>query len=235
MSMEGYFLYWLTWIVGISEIIFGFYFVATNSKLEIRRVMASLCFSVGLWSVLSAFISYSEPSSINLLATKLVFVLGAMVIISLLHVILVFPYKYFAIDGVHRFLMYVPTVIFSIIALFTSTVVAGHSVTPTSHGFVTPGELTIFFDNFLILEFVILMVILFHRHTWLDGIFRRNNHIFIVSVILGGLPGIVISLFLPSYLPHISISPLYANLSTGLWVLGCLFIISKGKPKTKKK
>lgn len=105
----------LGYSIGIGELALGIFFHSTNSGSNIRKVMALLCTSTGLWVFISVFVAYKPDSTINHFLTNLVFILGVLLLTTLLHLTILFPIPQVQFNSLHIILLYQPVLIFTAI------------------------------------------------------------------------------------------------------------------------
>lgn len=215
----------LTYAVGIGELILGVYFWVTHSKSEIRRVMALLAFSTGTWVILSAVTSYVPYTAIGRYEMASVYILGSLLLTALLHLTLIFPFPIMRLDKLHILLLYLPLAIFSYILLTTNLIVNSFIGNTNWAGTVIGGPLFDLYNIYSILLFIVSIGVLTNRLGKLDGIHKKNIQIFAWSVILGGLPGVIFYLLLPTFYPQIVVNSLIGALSSAIWVGGTTYIV----------
>ncbi|GEM_PF-5917806 len=221
------FLLTATYLVGIGELALAVFFWVTHSKSEIRKVMALLAFSTGMWVILSALTSYVSYSELGKYQVALVYVFGLVLLTCLVHLTLIFPFRLIHLDRFHVFLMYVPVIIFSYISLATSLIVLTFTGDPNNVGDIVGGPLYGLYNIYAFILFIASIIILITRARKLDGLHRKNIQIFGWSVFLGGLPGVIFYLLIPTFSPQIIINSLFGVLSSLIWVSGTTYIINR--------
>lgn len=224
---EKYILLTLTYLVGAGELALAIFFWVTHSKSEIRKVMALLAFSTGVWAMLSAATSYVPYSVFGYFEMALVYIFGALLMTALLHLSLITPYPFVRLDKLHTFLIYFPLSFLSYSLLFSRTVVKSFTGSPTWAGLVIGGPLYSLYNIYFFLVFILAIGIIFFRLRRFDGLHKQNMRIFIWSVILGGLPGVVLFLILPSFIPDLNVNPLLGVIPSVIWVGGTTYIVLK--------
>lgn len=219
----------LTYLVGAGELILAIYFWVTHSKSEIRKVMALLAFSTGMWVITSAFTCYKSQTDFLMFVSDLVFFFGMLLIALLLYFCLIYPFKLFNIDIIHKLLFFLPVLIFTIIIFTTKTIVAGMIGSENESGAVISGPLHSVYNLYLIILYVSVLYVLFYRIRKLDGVIKRNYKIILGSIVIGGLPAVFISLVVPTFFPQIqeTANPIYGNLSTLIWLGTTTYIIKR--------
>lgn len=217
----------LTYLVGIGELILAGYFWKTNSGNEIRKVMALLAFSVGMWVISSAFIAYKAPTESVFLVQRFVIVFGIFLLTLLLHFTIVFPYPLFVIDRYHRILLYTPTVLFSVIAVSTNTISRGIFGNPNIAGHLIGGPLFNHYNVYLLLLYILSLWIMIKRLPRLDGSHYKITKLMIVAVIMGGLPAVILDLAVPLVAPNVFPNFLYGNLFTAVWLGATSYVIMR--------
>jgi hypothetical protein len=217
----------LTYLVGAGELILAIFFWVTHSKNEIRKVMALLAFSTGMWVILSGITSYVPYSTLGHYEMALLYISGALLLTALLHLSLIMPYPFIRIDRLHVFLMYFPSVLLSYILIFSRTIVESFDGSSTWAGVVIGGPLYSLYNIYSFLLFTLAISIIFFRIQRLDGLHKKNMQIVVWSVLLGGLPAVVLFLILPIFTPSININSLFGVIPSAVWVGGTTYIIIK--------
>lgn len=221
------FLLSATYLVGAGELLLAVYFWITNSKNEIRRVMAFLAFVTGMWVVLSAATSYVAQTTLTTFYMKLVFVCGVLLVTALLHLILFYPVKLFRMDVIHTILLYVPAVIFSVISLFSNAIVNGFIGSSTESGRIISGQIYSIYNLYLSFVYLACLVILLYRLKSPDGVSRTNLSIIFWSIMLGGLPAVFIDLLIPVFSIGVKPNALFANLATVIWLGATTYVVRR--------
>ncbi len=173
----------LTYLVGAGELMLAVYFWVTNSKSEIRRVMALLAFSTGMWVLVNA-----ASSGYRLLA-QLTYVFGLLIVISLLHFTLIYPYRVYRLDRYHLIGLYLPWLFFTYVILATKTVAVDFP-TINNAGQTIGGPLLPALNLLLAGLFLLSLLIIFLRSRKIDGLHRRNLLTMFIALLFGGLPAI---------------------------------------------
>lgn len=220
------FLLIATYLVGIGELILAIYFWATNSRNEIRRVMALLAFATGVWVVLSAVNAYRMESSTALFINNLIYVFGALLVTAFLHFTIVYPYPRIRFDELHAALLYLPVSLFSIIALTTTTIVSRTVGSETHAGDVIGGPIFPIYNAYFALLFLVGLSMLIRKITVTDGTMRRDLKLVVFAFALGGLPAVYLDLVIPFF--NLS-NPnfLIGNLATVIWLGMTTYIITR--------
>lgn len=217
----------LTYIIGSGELILAIYFWITNSKNEIRRVMALLAFSTGMWVITSAIVAYKSTSQINNFINALVFCFGVILITALIHLFLIYPYRILKIDWLHIVLLYFPALIFSASALFTKSIASGSTGGLINVGSVIPCRLYPVYNIILFLIFIIAILLAIYRYKKSDGSNKKNLSIIISSIIIGAIPAVYYDLLNYFINPEMRGNSLWGNIGTIIWVGVTAFIIYK--------
>ncbi len=221
------FLLTLTYLVGTGELILALYFWINNSKNEIRKVMALLSFSTGMWVVLGAVTSYVPYSTFGYYEMTLVYIFGALLLTALLHLSLIMPYPLFLFDKLHAFLIYFPLMFLSYALLFSRTIVQSFTGSSTWAGIVIGGPLYTMYNVYLFLLFVLAIGIITFRIQRLDGFQKQNMRIFVWSIVLGGLPAVILFLILPNFIPDLNVNGLLGVIPSAIWVGGTTYIVMR--------
>lgn len=213
----------LTNLVGTGELVLAWFFWKTNSKNEIRRVMAFLALFTGLWVIATAMNSYST-SPLAEFRDKFTYTFGVLLVTALLDFSLVFPYPMRRIDRLHRIFMYLPAVIFSIIIFRGRDIVSHYFSSPTLSGQWIGGPLYWLYNVYLLGLYLAAMIILISKIKKTDGIHHRNLVIVVWSILLGGAPGIIFDVLMP-LLYNQAKYPLVGTLSSVFWLALTSYII----------
>lgn len=217
----------LTYAVGIGELILAIYFWVTNSKSEIRRVMALLAFSTGIWVITSGLTSYVEQNSVTTAFMRIVFLSGALLITALLHLTLVYPTQMAKLDRFHGWLLYLPAIIFGIISLTSNTIVNGFTGSATNSGRIIPGPLYNLYNIFVLGVYILSCVLLYVRKLRADGIHRKNLNLIFWAVVIGGIPAVVVDLIIPIVSKGVYHNASYGAISTVIWLGVMTYIVRR--------
>jgi len=215
----------LTYLIGIGELFLAMYFWATNSKNEIRRVMAALALTTGTWVILGALLAYHIPSNVTTYYLAGTYTLGVFVVTLVFHLAVLYPNLVFRFDFFHRILLYVPALIFSFASLTSSAIVSGFSSSSQEVGTVAGGPAYVVYNLYLTLLFLASLGIIRYKIGRSDGINRKNLKLVLVSIFLGGLPSVLIDLVFP--LLGIQVNYLLGVISTLFWLGFTSYIILK--------
>lgn len=223
------FLLTATYLVGIGELILAIFFWVTHSKNEIRKVMALLAFSTGMWVITSAIVSFADANQFVFFVLSLVYFFGVILMTALLHLALLFPYPLLRLDRLHAWLLYVPAIIFSFIAISTKTIVADYIVNVHISGNVVSGPLHALYNFYLLLLFILSLAIFLYRIRKTDGIHKRNLSIVFWSVLIGGSIPVWLDLIIPivSHGLYDQSNYLIGNIATVIWLGATTYIITK--------
>lgn len=216
-----------TYAIGIGQLALGVFFWFTNSKNEIRRVMAVLSLSTGLWTIINTFTAYRDHGAFLVLSNQMTYIFGLLLLTAFVHLTLVFPYRFFSFDRLHVLLLYLPAVIFSVIAVSSNTIVDSVSITgPNDPGRIVGGPLYSLYNIYLALLYLTGLIILLYRIRKMDGSHKSNAKIVFWSVALGGLLAVYLDLLAPVFgLP--SINFLYGNVASIIWLGLTTYIVMK--------
>lgn len=215
------------YVIAACELVLGFYFLATNSKIEIRKVMALLSFSTAIWVALSAVTSYHPYSSIGYFETAILFLSASVLITAILHFSLIYPFKLFRFDRLHVFLLYLPTVLFGWNLFFSRTIVSTFYGSPTDPGGVVGGPLYVQYNVYLAVIYLVAMTILVYRIIHSAGYFKKALSLVLSSFIFGGLPGVIFYLIVPSFSSGVTANPFIGVIPTIIWVGVTSYIVIK--------
>lgn len=217
----------LTYLVGAGELILAIYFWATNSKNEIRRVMALLAFSTGMWVITSGLTSYVSENTFSVFCMRIVFVSGMLLITALLHLTLVYPTQIQRLDNFHGWLLYLPAIIFGIISLTSNTIVTGFTGSATDTGRIIPGPLYNLYNIVIFGTYILACALLFIRRQKADGIHKKNLNLIFWSVVIGGIPAVIIDLIIPIVSRGVYPNANYGAMSTVIWLGVMTFIVKR--------
>jgi hypothetical protein len=218
----------LAYTIGIGELILAGYFWVTNSKNEIRRVMALLAFSTGMWVITSALSSYTSQSPTTIFILKSIYVFGVFLVTSLVHLSIIFPISIVRFDKLHAFLLYIPALIWSCIAMTSNSIVLNYVGTTDSPGLVVSGTLHHTYNYYLLFLFFATLSLFFikiRRHASLS----KNIYLVFYSIAIGGALPVFYDLIIPNFFPGLynSTNYLVANLSTVVWLGVTSYIVLK--------
>ncbi len=218
-----------SYLVGIGELILAGYFWKTNSKNEIRKVMALLAFSTGVWVLTSAFTSYVSQTPLTTFFMRIVFVSGVILVTALLHLSLIYPFQIARLDRLHRWLLYAPTFQWVFIAFFTNAIVEGFTGSATDSGRIIPGLLYTFYNLYVFGLYLVALVMFFWRMRYTEGQHKQNLELIAWSVFIGGLPAVMIDLLIPVITKGVYPNANYGAISTITWLGVTTYIIRKNK------
>lgn len=204
-----------TYLVGIGELILAIFFWVTAQKQEVRKVLGMLTFFTSIWVLLSAFVAYRTNTEIP---DNFLFMFGALLITALMHFSFIFPYRLFQFDRLHASLLYVPAVLFSIIAFTTNSISVGSYSTPMYAGEVIPGPIYPIYNLFFAFIFLVSIGIFIYRFVKSSGLHKVLVGRVLLGIILGGLPAVFIDLLQHSFFPGAKPNFLYGSLLTSVWL-----------------
>lgn len=208
----------LTYLVGAGELILAIYFWATNSKSEIRKVMALLAFSTSMWVIVNAL------SGGNQIFAELTYVFGLLLVISLLHFTLIYPYRYQNFDKFHTLGLYLPWLFFSYAILATKTVIVSLP-TIDNAGQTIGGPLFPILNILISGAYFISIFLLLISSRKVDGYHRKNVLTMLYSLIIAGFPGIYFGVFQGNQL--LPFNYLIGPLASSIWLGATTYIVRK--------
>lgn len=214
-----------TYLVGIGELILAVFFWVTHSKSEIRKVMALLALSTGMWAITNAFTSYTEPSPWVDWNLKITFFAGTIIVSALVHFAAIFPYRHFQFDRLHTFLLYLPAILLGTIVLTTNTIVSSYIVGVDNPGYLIPGPLFSLFQIVISAYYIVAVGILMRKIRRLDGMHKINTKLILFGIALGGLPAVILNLWFAFF--GSEVNPLIAVFFSIFWVGFTTYIIIK--------
>jgi hypothetical protein len=224
--MNTFFLI-LTYILGLSDLLLSFYFLYTHSKNEIRKVMFLFTFSLGIWVIISAHTSYISFSSSGYYEMALVYFAGSVAITAMLHLALIMPYKIYNFDKYHAILLYIPTIFFFFMLFFTRTLVVSFENNLNGFGYINSGELYPLYNIYNAVIYLLGLSIFFHRSQIGDGQHKKSSRIIFLSLLVGGLPAIVIYFILATFFTSVPTNNLVGVLPTAFWVFSTSYIVMR--------
>lgn len=130
-------------------------------------------------------------------------------------------------DEVHVILLYIPVAIFSLISLTSTAIVDGFIGSPTVSGYIIPGPIYNVYNIYLFILYLTSLIILLHRVGQSDGIEKNKLTIVFWSILVGGLPAIVIDLIIPFFGSKLGPNALYANLATVVWLGATTYVVRR--------
>lgn len=216
----------LTYAIGLGEIVLGIFFWATNSKNDIRRIMAFLALATGLWVTLTAASAYvPEYKGIDWVVNG-VMVFGLLLLTLLVHLSVIFPYPIKVLDRLHLVLLYLPVLFFSSFAFFTKTLIQAYVVTPDISGQFIPGPLYSFYNVYSAILFCAAIFILGMKLKKSSGIHQKSIGFLLFTIIIGGMPGVISYLILPLFTTA-NINGMVGVISSGVWLGGVTYIVAR--------
>lgn len=214
----------LTYLVGIGELILATFFWVTHSKNEIRKVMALLAFSTGMWVILSAIFAYRVTDQTSLIISQIIYVFGVLLVTSFIHLSLIYPFPLVRLDRYHGVLLYLPALIFSVISVTSKAIIQSTTGDTNVAGDIVGGPVYPMYNAYLSIVYLLGIIFLVLQRRRMDGFHRRNLGIVIWSFILGGLPAVYLDLLTPFFhLPNPNY--LVGNLASGIWLGATAYIV----------
>lgn len=218
----------LTYTVGIGEFVLAVYFWVTNSKSEVRRVMALLTFSTALWVFTTGLSSYTHEGPLVTIILKFVYVFGAIMITSLVHLSIVYPLPLIRIDYLHRILLYLPAAMLVALVLFSNLIVQGLKVNPSIPGLVLHGPAYDFYNIVLLIFFATTLFLLSRSVARSDGANKKSVLMVLLSIVVGGSIPVSLDLIIPTFFPSADVTNfLIAPIATIIWLGGTTLIINR--------
>lgn len=218
-----------TYLISTIAFVLALYFWKTNSGSTIRKVMVFFLLFTGLWIGTSAAAAYRSPGQLTDFLVTLVYIFGFFGLTTLLHFQLVYPLPIFRMDTVRNILLhtslYAPPVLFSVLLLFTKTIVKENIYGTYYDGTSELGPLFIVYNLYLLALFLTSLVVSFRRWYPKTSFHRKNVQLVFWSILIGGLPTIILNLVLPSFY-NIYPDPLYGVLTNTVWMGAIIYIIT---------
>lgn len=206
----------LTYTVGIGELILAIYFWVTNSKSEIRKIMAGLALSTGVWAITNALTAYVQPSEFVTLMLNLLFICAITSVTLLVLLVIVFPYRTFTFDRLHAILLFIPAAFIAIILLTSSTIINGYTVSTDTAGWVVGGQLFPFYQIIVGLIYLISLSLNIYKIRKTDGRAKHNLKLFLVGAFFAAFPAIFLNIW--SSFVRIEVNPLLVVLPSVIWL-----------------
>lgn len=217
----------LTYLVGAGELILAIYFWVTNSKNEIRRVMALLAFTTSIWVILSAALAYRSNSDTAIILNRSIYFVAVFLLTSIVHLSLIYPNPVVRLDRLHKYLFYIPTVFLATVSLCTNAVVFSTRFVSGFPEQPVGGSIFPFYNIYLIILFALAMSIFFYQRNRADGQNKSNISIILASFLIGGLPAVYIDLVSNLVSQGSNFNYLIGNLSTVIWLGATTYILKK--------
>lgn len=219
------FLLAATYLVGIGELILALYFWLTNSKNEIRRVMALVSFFVGIW-VLSIASTVAFPDIFHRgLMLDITYLFGSLLTTAVLLLTFVFPYRNTQLNIWHAVFLFVPSFIFSLMLFWSDAIVETYSMSGLS-GEYKEGPIFYVFGIILTLQFITSVYLLLQRMRQATGMHRKLITMMIAGLCLGGLPAVYFNLVSPIWTGY-GTFPFIGTMSTVIWLGLITYAVSK--------
>lgn len=219
------FLLTATYLVGIGELILAWYFWKTNSKNEIRRVMAAISAFVGFW-VLSIATTVAVPEMFSKgLMIDATYLFGVLLTTSVLWLAIVFPYRSFTFDQIHSSLLFLPCVLFAYF-LFVSDTIVQQYIPKGLSGVYIEGKLFPVFGLYLTVQYIAALLLMVDKLKRSDGIHRTMLRISLGSLLVGGSPAVLANLFIPVFSGEGTL-PFVGTLSTAVWFGATTYAVTR--------
>lgn len=225
--MEKTILLTLTYLIGLGEVGLAVFFWATHSKSEIRKVMALLALSTGLWVITSGLTSYVAESAITIFYMKLLFAAAVVLVTALVHLALVYPFQLIRLDRFHTWLLYAPTILWCVISFFSGAITTGFTGSADMVGQVHPGNLYSLYNIYTFLLYFVALIVFIWRWKITEGVHKKNLMLIFLSVLIGGIPAIVIDLLMPLFNSGLYPNVDYGAVSTICWLGVTTYIVVK--------
>lgn len=179
--------------------------------------MAAFSFFVGIWVIASSINAYAQATTFANLISSVAYSAGVLLLTFLLYFSVIFPHPIIRIDKLHKLLIFIPALIF-IFSSTTKSLEIKYFAQNNYTNEIEKGPLLIVYNNYLTLLYIISVISLYFQ-TKKSGTFLHSKPALVFwSVILGGLPAVIIDLIVVSYFPTININSLYAVLGTAFWL-----------------
>lgn len=220
------FLIWISYAIVAGALFLALFFLKTQSGSVIRRMMALLAASTGMWVLATTLGAYNANGDITNITSRWTYVFGLLMVTSLFLFSSQFPVASFRLDRWHLVFIGAATAAFSIFILSSSDIIASYSASPAEQGTWHGGSLYWLYNVYLFLFYFGSLIILLAKTNRTDGILRRNLQLVTTSIFLGGMPGVVNDLLLPLF-TNTARTPLIGTISTILWLGMTSYILVK--------
>jgi len=218
-------LFGLTYLVGIGELLLAIYFWVTNSKSEIRRVMAFLALSLSLWVLFNGIFGVHLPTKLHSVIFTAPYVFGVFILSFLFHFSVVYPLKTFSFDRLHATFLYAIASIFSFAILFSTTIVDRFFVHDNGSIGIIGGPLYGLYNFYLSVLMLLSLALIVYKYRQIQGIPKRNVQLILWSSIITGVPAFITSVFhlAPTFPYNFLIGPI----ASGFWLVAVTVIIRR--------
>lgn len=206
----------LTYTVGIGELILAVYFWVTNSKNEIRKVMAALAFSTGIWALTNALTAYVNPSPFVTFALNLLFICGITSVTLLVLLVIIFPYRLFTFDKLHAIFLFIPSLVVAIILLSTHTIIDSYSVSLNTAGWVIGGPLFPFYQICVGVIYLASLSLNIYKIKKTDGRSKQDLKLFLFGAFFAAVPAIALNIY--SSFEANTVNPLIVVIPSAIWL-----------------
>jgi hypothetical protein len=215
-----------SYVLSVGILTLAAYFAKSNSGSPVRRAMAFLSFSTGMWVLATTVGVYHTPDTITLWSAPLTYVFGVIVVTGLVIFSLEFPASSFGLDARHITFLFIPVAIFTYLLLATPLIIADYQAGPNVQGVWIGGPLYNLYNIYLTVFYIAALVILASKFSKVDGINRANLGIVFWAFLLGGSPAVVNDLIVPLFVNHAS-TPFIGTMSTIAWLGLTSYILVK--------
>ncbi len=177
--------------------------------------MAWLSFVTGAWVISAGMSAYKTDT---FFIDPFVFSFGVLIMTSLLHLALIFPYRFLVFDRLHCILLYTPATFISLAAFFSKSLSNGSIASSSYAGEVVAGPLYQVYNVFLTLLFFLSLGIFIYRYYRTSGLHRVLVGRLVFGVIVGGIPAVVIDLLWSIFSTGVRPNFLYGSILTLFWL-----------------
>lgn len=184
------FLHTITTLIGIGDFLLAFYFWKTNSGSRIRWIAGLIAFSMGVWVIMNVLTSYHDRSQLTDMAAPILFFATVVLMFSIVHLALEFPYPMFRVDQLHILLLYLPALIYAYMLFFTHDIVKEYQLDRHSSGYIIPGHEYPLFAGLVVVATVATFCLLVYKLRRLTGTHRRNTMLVLFSFVIPSLPAL---------------------------------------------
>lgn len=217
---------YLGYLVALGELWLAIYFLRTHSGHVVRKAMAALALSTGLWVLSTTVAMYAASTPLADVAVRLTYVFGVMMVTSVFLFALLYPIPSLTFDRWHIFLLIIPIGIFTVLFFGSNIIIESYFSSSIVQGQWFGGNLYNLYNAYLILLYSLSIILLLSKRNRVDGVTRRNATLVFWSLFLGGMPGVINDLFIP-FFTNSAKNPAIGTLSTVIWLGTTSYIVLK--------
>lgn len=194
-------VYWGNFIlipIAVLEFILGLYMILRKPRGAVSVSFAIFCFAVALWVFSNGFGYVYDREVIQWFWWNMTFPAACVIAAAFLYFSWVFPYKSREIKIKEYLLISLPTIIFTVLILFTDTFIKDIDYSTENVRFIF-GPLSHFFTAYFLLFWFGSFINLYLKYKKSDGIHRWQLKYLLVGVALSSIFGMLTNLILPYF------------------------------------